>query len=489
MQKQFHTICFTRSYTLFPFLYQTQTITKPSSRCPQALLRIHHQPFTISSRRAISDIPFEDFAHPDADYYTGDEGFRPGNRTSTITSSERAVFDRIFKSLPKLDLQSSTSDGFDEDDDLDDDGEETLESIFNAAIKDVKDAQQQKRRFRPGIELDEPGRDEPARALDIERFPPALREAAEKANVLAQQGRIRVLRLALKKEGAAASPEERLDYHDRMVGRKGNADSIRVKSLLEAAKTDEEVWRVMEKEVFSRVHDMNLQLKEEDKKKKAASKSKGKGKSKEEKEQPEKSASVTNEPPTTEEENLSVVSPLEILQQNYASHCLQAMRLFRQHFPTSPYALALLPHIKSLGPISYILGASTELYNELLYIRYKHHLDPNAVADLVDEMIDQGIGTDEVTWQLIQNGHRFRKKAAANGPVVHAFMQLQGFRAGWGSWAKVRKRVKQENAMMRQRELEENQVEAALDLPPEPRISARPLLTGRNENQRQLREF
>ncbi|KAL9120274.1 MAG: hypothetical protein Q9187_003171 [Circinaria calcarea] len=489
MQKQLHNVCFTRPYTLLPFLYQTQTIITPSSRCRKALLHAHHQLFTTSSRRAIPDIPFEDFAHPDADYYTETGGFHPRNRTSTITSSERAVFDRIFKSLPKLNLQSSAPDGFDEDDDLTGDGDETLESIFNAAIKDVKDGQQQRRRLRRATELDGPVRDDSARTLDIERFPPVLREAAEKANVvLAQQGMYRTMRITPKSEEVTALPEERLGYHDRTVRMERHADLIRVKSLLEAAKTDEEVWRVMEKEVFSRVKEMNLQLKEEDRKKKAASKSKAKGKSKKEEEQEVQLALDRNKPPTTGEENLSKVSPLEILQQNYASHCLHAMRLFRQHFPASPYALVLLPQIKDLGPISYILGASTEFYNELLYIRYKHHLDPNAVADLVDEMIDQGIGTDELTWQLLQDGHKFRKKAAGNGPLVHAFMQLQGFRAGWGSWAKVRKRVQQENALMRQRELEEDQVEAALDLPPEPRLSARPLLTGRSENQRQLRE-
>ena len=485
MQNQLQRLSFTRSSTLLPFLYHTQTILIPPSRCRKSLLQAHHRRSTIPFRRAIADTPFEDSTRPEPDKYSESGGSYPRTRTSTITSSERAVFDRIFKSLPKLDWQSSTSEGFDDDDDLAGDGNETLESIFNAAIRDTKEGEQRKRRLRRDIQLEEPIPSEPSRALDVERFPPALREAAEKANaVLAQTGRYKTIRITPKSPEAMANPEELLDYHERMVRRERRSDLERVSSLLEAAKTDEEVWRVMEKEVFIRAKEANLQLKEEEKKKKkTAAKPKGKGKSKGEEKQQDLSTLVTNPSPPTGEENSSQVSPLEILQTNYASHCLQAMRLFRQYFPASPYAMALLPQIKSLGPISYILGASTELYNELLYIRYKHHLDPNAVADLIDEMIDQGIGTDDVTWELLQDGHKYHNKAFRNGfgPLVHGFTQLQGFRTGWSRWEEVRKRVRQEIAMVRQRELEEDQFEAALDLPPEPRISSRTPWTETNE--------
>lgn len=487
MQKQLHSVRFTRSSTLLPFLYHTQTILTLPSRCRRPLLRTYHRRFTTSSCRAISDIPFEDSIRPERDNYNDSAGSYSRTRTSTITSSERAVFDRIFKSLPKLDWQSSASESFDEDDDLVGDGNETLASIFNAAIRGASKVGQRKQRLRRDVQLEEPVRDEPSRALNIERFPPALREAAEKANVVfAQRGRYKTIRITPKSEEAMAEPEELLDHHERMVGRERKTDLERVSSLLEAAKTDEEVWRVLEQEVFSRVKKMNLQLKEEEKKRKkkrkTAAELKGKGKSKEVKQQGPL-VLITNTSPTTGDENPSDVSALEILQTNYAIHCLRAMRLFRQYFPASPYAVALLPQIKNLGPISYILGASTEFYNELLYIHYKHYLDPNAVVDLIDEMIDQGIGTNYVTWELIQDGHRYHKKAIRNdfGPLVRGLTQLQGFRTGWSRWEEVRKRVRQENAVVRQRELEEDQVEAALDLPPEPRIASRTPWTEMNE--------
>ena len=485
MQKQLHSVCFAGSSTLLPFLYKTQTILKPLPRCRKPVLRTHHQRFTTSSHRVIEDIPFEGSIRPEPNHYDESTGSYPRTRTSTITSSERAVFDRIFKSLPKSDWQSSTSDGFDEDDDLAGDGDETLESIFNAAIRDVKEAKQQKRRPRLELQLDKSTSDEPSRALNIERFPPALREAAEKANVLlAQRGTYRTVRMTPKSMEDTAKPEELLDHHEWMVRKARYSDLERVSSLLEAAKTDEEVWRVIEKEAFSRVREMNLQLKEEEKKKKkTAAKPKGKRKSKREEKQQDSSTLVTNTSPTTVHEKPSEVSPLEILQTNYALHCLRAIRLFRQHFPASPFAMALLPQIKSLGPISYILGASTEFYNEMLYIRYKHHLDPNGVVDLIDEMIDQGIGTDKLTWALLQDGHRYHNKAMRNdfGPMVQGLTQLQGFRTGWSRWEEVRKRVRQENEMARQRKLEEDQVEAVLDLPPEPRISSRTFWTKTDE--------
>ena len=82
---------------------------------------------------------------------------------------------------------------------------------------------------------------------------------------------------------------------------------------------------------------------------------------------------------------------LRFLQANYGSCLLHAQRILRISLPHSPYALALLPAIKDLGPISYVLGASTDLYNELLFIRWKHYRDLHGCADLLAEMLSQGL--------------------------------------------------------------------------------------------------
>lgn len=102
--------------------------------------------------------------------------------------------------------------------------------------------------------------------------------------------------------------------------------------------------------------------------------------------------------------------PLQLLVPIYGPALLYAARLFRTIFPRSPYALALLPTIKSLGAISYVLGASTALYNEILYLKWTQYRDLHGCADLVEEMTARGLTADARTAAVLRDAGKVRRR-------------------------------------------------------------------------------
>lgn len=284
---------------------------------------------------------------------------------------------------------------------------------------------------------------------------------------------------------------EPLDEYERLIERARKKDMEQVTRLLEAASSDVELWAVLEKEVFARMEELTALLRREEKAKKATKAAAGKTgglpssktplanvvegidtsappspadatedvKPKRPVGRPRKKPTLealtptdpelpsppTPKSPTTPSPAAPLIPsppqphPLSILQTNYAAHLLLALRRLRCNHPISPYILSLLPTLKRLGPISYVLGASLPLYNELLYIRWVHHRDLHGCADLVAEMLEQGLGTDGLTHAVFQDASKERKKARSlrkkgvDG-VLSAWWGLQGVVSGWARW-------------------------------------------------------
>ncbi|KAI9857937.1 MAG: hypothetical protein M1824_004544 [Vezdaea acicularis] len=78
-----------------------------------------------------------------------------------------------------------------------------------------------------------------------------------------------------------------------------------------------------------------------------------------------------------------------------------ALRLFLQRFQSPQPALLLYQRVKSMGPISYALGASTDLYNLLLYLQWHFYKDFRAISALREEMEDAGVEPDSRTVRLL----------------------------------------------------------------------------------------
>lgn len=189
---------------------------------------------------------------------------------------------------------------------------------------------------------------------------------------------------------------------------------------LAGAQTDIELWKVLENDVFSLV----LALKQD-----TTTPS------------PEKT-SVRQKKPTQmtikAAETASNFSPRDLfllLQQNYSTYCLMATWRLRRAFPTSPYLTQVLPTIKRLGPMSYVLGASTALYNEVLKVKWYHYSDLNGMADLLDEMRNQGVEIDLATVKLAAKVARFREQATSDEQpeksTRKAWWRLRAVEQGW----------------------------------------------------------
>ncbi|OAA59779.1 hypothetical protein SPI_05977 [Niveomyces insectorum RCEF 264] len=90
----------------------------------------------------------------------------------------------------------------------------------------------------------------------------------------------------------------------------------------------------------------------------------------------------------------------------YPALLLHGLRLFDGHFhggQTSPLALAVLPRIKARGLASYVLGAGTPFYNQLLRIRWTRFGDSGAVFALLAEMQRAGLAFDQDTLDVVKS--------------------------------------------------------------------------------------
>ncbi|KIW27869.1 uncharacterized protein PV07_07568 [Cladophialophora immunda] len=92
---------------------------------------------------------------------------------------------------------------------------------------------------------------------------------------------------------------------------------------------------------------------------------------------------------------------LAILQHTYPASLLLALRLYINLYPSSPYALLLLPRIRSLGTTSYVLGASPQFYNSLMSLVWLTRSSLREVDGLLAEMERGGVEMDEGTYAVL----------------------------------------------------------------------------------------
>lgn len=109
----------------------------------------------------------------------------------------------------------------------------------------------------------------------------------------------------------------------------------------------------------------------------------------------------------------------QILTQILPQSLLHFMKSIRSSFPGSSLGLVLLPTLKKLGPSAFALGASTELFNEHMWLLYQHYADLDGVAETLSEM-DKNVyefdaGTKDLINTILKDGHRARVNAYGPG--------------------------------------------------------------------------
>jgi len=92
----------------------------------------------------------------------------------------------------------------------------------------------------------------------------------------------------------------------------------------------------------------------------------------------------------------------ESIRRNYSLILLKAMRLLRTSFRNPLAAHTLFLRAKTLSAESYVLGCSTQLYNELLLSRWHTFTDLYSITEILDEMTTNGLKGDGQTIQILQ---------------------------------------------------------------------------------------
>jgi len=92
----------------------------------------------------------------------------------------------------------------------------------------------------------------------------------------------------------------------------------------------------------------------------------------------------------------------ESIRRNYSLILLKAMKLLRSSFRNPLAAHTLFLRAKTLSAESYVLGCSTQLYNELLLSRWDTFTDLYSITEILDEMSTNGLKGDGQTIQILQ---------------------------------------------------------------------------------------
>jgi hypothetical protein len=97
----------------------------------------------------------------------------------------------------------------------------------------------------------------------------------------------------------------------------------------------------------------------------------------------------------------SQLAPLPILTRVYPAALLLALRLLTKHYPVSTLTHSLLPHIRSLGPHSYVLGTNTSFYNTILLLRWNVFSSLQELDSLLSEMQHGAVEFDRNTARVL----------------------------------------------------------------------------------------
>ena len=443
-----------QSSSILPILYQTRTILLEPKTPRNFHASSHQVKNETKSRRTFCSTPQRQDdtrqvrRHKKDPIVFVDPYHRKGPATprhtqparpSTVTKFEQAAFNRLIK-----DASEPTTPEPDAEDDLEldellseYDPNIDLDSIFEEAIKmlreqEVEAANSASRNILLGAvsstkraidSLSSGG--EPLLSARLFRRPLKLTDGTMLGSkVENEEERIRL--------------EVACDDHRNLVIR-----------MLDRAKTDVEIWNVLEQEVFSLINHLNQHVKmirrttrlRSAKGRKPEAKSKDVADVKLEKDDLDKQEVKSFK--LTRTNAIPINNLLSILHRNYSDYCLHALRLFRRKHPLSSYGPLVFTTIKQSGPMSYVLGVSTDVYNEVLFLQWTQYSDLHGMATTIDEMLNQGIEGNGVTMALIKGISKQRRLGRRGffGPVMSEWWKMPANVEGWRNMLQLSTRI------------------------------------------------
>jgi hypothetical protein len=309
--------------TLLPFLYQTPTIQQLQP-ATQSIAR--RNIYTPSRPYVREDIPFENETDlpPPID--------RAPSHKTTITRTERAAFQKLYRKVDAEGRQQKKKDHAVE-----------LDQVADEHYKNEKD-----------------------------NTKPSLDKVFDEA--LKGQPRLRALRTERTK---ARSTKEDVAKLKEI----GLAERERIDKLIRNAPTDRALWQTLEREVFTKVRDLDLDNASGGPTKASTSKTSSDTLQKASKAKPPHKP----DPPSTD---------ARIFFHNYPYHLITAIVTLRTEFPSSTLPFSILPTIKKLGRSSHALGATTTLYKHLIRTAWIQQCSYTTINMLLSEMDNNAIEFD-----------------------------------------------------------------------------------------------
>lgn len=422
-----------RSFTTFlPFLYNTATIRRiysHSNSSPSSLGSLRdgcrHSLERSQSRQSLKIFQSASFSnctkfYRDSDYipFEGQENLEDTSVDSLSKSSGRSTLtdeeEKAFSSLLEKAQEASEQT---------DDIQELREASTKAVLSDHKDSSSQNSAIsilQGALATAAREKKEKGKSTLLETLPPPLRT------------------LLKAKRSSQITPEDSTQHQrpyedEHIVNRAQDIEFKRVDKLFARAKTDVELWSILEKHVFARVHALNHDT--------SASNTSGSNPTQATTQAQLKSTAahadklkpsqLTRRRPADahhRDKQRQRDAALAILGPNYSAWLVRATRMLRHDFPGSSLALSILPKVKALGVASYAMGASTTLYNELIALHWAAHADWDGVAALLREMESGGLDFDAATLELLEGIGRqlARARKGAEGRVMWLLVRMDG---------------------------------------------------------------
>jgi hypothetical protein len=214
-------------------------------------------------------------------------------------------------------------------------------------------------------------------------------------------------------------------------------DLLQVKKTLATAESDVELWKMMHDIILSRLAPLDL----ENPVPKQPSRP-----------QKRKAGSAKDSDKTTSQWQGNISDEL-VITQTLPQHLGECARVLFYDFPASHLHISLLPYLKSLGPATFALAASTRLYNLHMRALFRSHTNLLQISRTLQEMDVEVYDFDDKTRDLVStiakrgslarkgifgpgigalwNGERFRKATKATaywGHTIETRMQEKALR-------------------------------------------------------------
>ncbi|OAL51993.1 hypothetical protein IQ07DRAFT_586330 [Pyrenochaeta sp. DS3sAY3a] len=342
------------SKTLLPFLYHTRTI----QQCRPATVSIARRNISSPSNEGGDDIPFDDGSLPPSI----DEPQTA--RKTTMTGSERAAFEKLYKKFNTQGRPNNEKDHVVELDQIADEYYEDEEENEAASLDKVFDEVfKGEPRLRPS--RSKHGKIEPEK--EKAGFAPDVTGTKE------EPSQPKMTKLQRVKRERAEEDAARLKAMSL-------AERKKVGLLFQSCKTDRELWETLHREVFDQVRKLNL-----DGAIMAA----------------QQRASTPHNPHKKNKAQQNDPIKLRILFQNYPHYLNTAVSTLRTSFPSSPLVLSILPVMTAIGRASKALGATTTLYKHCLRTAWLQQSNYAYIDNILRDMHSYAIEFDTETLALL----------------------------------------------------------------------------------------